>query len=158
MQLIKICLLFILVYAVSSCNKGDGDSENDEKATLVFGHYYSECGGEACIETFKLTNTELSEDLNDPYAGNGTFDFELLPQEKFDLVDGLISEIPSELLTADDQTFGCPDCGDWGGIFVSWSEDGKVQKWNIDMINDSNPAYLREFVDSINEKIQLINN
>ena len=38
---------------------------------LVFGLYYGECyGGETCIETYKLQNKSLFEDINNTYPNS----------------------------------------------------------------------------------------
>lgn len=153
MKYIQMLALLGWISLFISCN--DSDQILVEE-TLIFGHFFGECVGERCVETFRLTRFDLAEDNVDGYASDGPFDFEVMPQEKFELVKNLISEIPSELLETDDQTFGCPDCGDWGGIYVSWITPISTQSWRIDMIQESIPEYLHDFVDKINESIVLI--
>jgi len=158
----KTYLFYILTAACLfiSCDKTDDPvdptAENGTGDTLIFGHYFGECLGESCVEIFRLTATDLAEDRKDTYAGAGDFDFETLSQDKFELVKNLISEIPEELIAEEDQTFGCPDCGDWGGNYISWISSGETQTWNIDMVQESIPDYLHDFMDSVNEKIQLL--
>ncbi len=144
-------VFFVLI--LSSCSKNPVfDSEN----YLVFGHFYGECLGEGCVETFALTSDELFEDTNDNYRGTN-FNFVKLSQEKFNLVTGLEDSFPEELLSASEDVFGCPDCGDWGGFYVEYVQDGIQQAWFIDTQLESIPSYLHEFAEEIREKISLIN-
>ena len=152
--LFLISALSLLILA--SCNK-DEDSKSAAGSELIFGHFYGECFGETCVETYKLNDVALFEDIEDGYAGSGPFDFEQLSVEQFQIADGLKDELPGELLLAEDQTFGCPDCGDWGGVFIQWTDAGTTQTWLADMENSSNPDYLQDFVDNIIETIRLIN-
>ena len=158
MKFLQFILLIALTSFLVACNKTDDETNQAaENAELVFGHYYGECAGETCVEIFKLTRSQLLEDKNDPYAGQGELDFTPLSIEKFQLVSELVSKVPDELLAEEDQTFGCPDCGDWGGIFVQWIDGGQTQEWQIDMVQESIPDYLHEFVAEINAAIALIN-
>ena len=64
---------------------------NSNTATLTFGHYFGFCQGEECIEIFKLTNSELSEDTTDQYPGQQFYNgmFIALSQEKFVLPESI---------------------------------------------------------------------
>lgn len=146
-------LFFVLLFSVIGCAKIDLDEDN----FFVFGHLYSECGGEGCIETYKLTETELYEDIGDDYTGNNP-NFVLLANDKFEQVKDIVDYVPRRLLCTEDGTiFGCPDCADQGALQVWFSEDGQVKKWRIDQDKDEVPTYLHELIDKINEKIYIIN-
>ena len=148
--LVSICLLLF------SCSKEETiDLYNVDY--LIFGHYYGECIGEGCVETFKLTESELYEDTKDPYAG-GDFDFQPLENEKFEQVKDLINYFPEELLSSEKEHFGCPDCADGGGLYIEISENGKVNSWRIDQMESNVPEYLHGFMAKVNEKISLISN
>lgn len=150
--LIPISLILLLS---SACNKED--FKIDEDNYLVFGHYYGQCIGEECIETFKLTDSKLFEDTNDNYGG-GDFNFIALDQTLFNQVKDLEAAFPAELLNDDgDGTFGCPDCADGGGLLIQYVEDGNINTWRIDQAKQNVPKYLYEFMDQVNEKIALIN-
>ena len=77
--------------------------------------------------------------------------------EQFELVKGLEEKFPSKLLEETEDVFGCPDCGDWGGIYVEYVKDGERRDWRIDTMLDDIPGYQRDFVKEIQEKIELIN-
>jgi len=155
MKVLQIVAVLVLSLSIISCSKEDETLSNS--VDLIFGHYYGECIGESCIETFKLTDTKLFEDTNDNYTASDDYNFVELSDAKFELAQDLIDLIPEELLEEDDQIFGCPDCGDWGGIYVQYRQGDTVQEWQIDMVKESIPDYLHTFVDAINEKIALIN-
>ena len=147
-----------ILFILTSCSKSD-EVNIDEFDYLIFGHFYGECIGEGCVETFMLTGTKLYEDKKDNYFfDNAEFDFVELGNDQFELVKDLKDYFPTALLDSEEEVFGCPDCGDWGGLFVQYAKDNVVKSWRIDQKKDDVPAYLHEFIDKINEKIALINN
>lgn len=156
MKTYNFLILGLILISISSCSK-DNDTQTNENYYLVFGHFYGECMGEECVETFKLTNTKLYEDRNDIY-GSTDFNFDELGSDKFDQVKDLIFSVPDQLLNENDSTFGCPDCLDQGGLLIQYSKNGNLKTWRIDQIKDAVPSYLHDFMDEVNEKIALINN
>ncbi len=147
-------LLSLSILSFATCDK-EQPTVLDENDFLIFGHFYSECDGEYCVETFKLTYDQLFEDLNDNYPGTD-FDFVVLPDEKFEQVKDLPHRLPHELLTTEEDYFGCPDCGDQGGLLIQYSQNGNLKSWKIDQAKRDIPSYLHGFVDNVNEKIRLI--
>jgi hypothetical protein len=156
MKLFKTILFLFVVGSICSCNDDDIVPTLSDCDYLIFGHFYGECGGEGCIETYKLTSSELFEDEVDAYAGQGPFDFNKLNTDKHNLVKDLLDELPSELISSEDQTFGCPDCGDWGGLYIQYHSNDQVGKWRLDQM-DMDDGFLNDFRDVVNEKIRLIN-
>ena len=152
----KVLFLILFLLTLNSCSDDGVDLNSSEDDYLIFGHFYGECGGEGCIETFKLTIDKLYEDTNDNYGGVD-FNFIEMSMDKFDLVTGLENGFPKELLDATEDQFGCPDCGDWGGYYVEYSKDGIKMSWTIDTMIDDIPSYLHDFVGDIQDKITLIN-
>jgi hypothetical protein len=152
---IRTLLIGLVVLFSVSCDKDD-EIELNEKDYLIFGHFYGECTGEICVETFKLTNNALFEDTNDNYSGED-FNFVQLGSEIFEQVKDLAEAFPDQLLTEDTDIFGCPDCADGGGLFIQYSENGNVNSWRFDQFKVGVPDYLHPFMDKVNEKINLIN-
>ena len=137
-----------------SCNN---DSINiNEQNFLIFGHFYGMCKGENCVETFKLTDKGLFEDIIDDRNGQN-MKFIQLENEKFLQVKDLVDFFPSQLLNEKKTTIGCPDCADGGGLFIQYSENGNVKSWRIDQEKDNVPHYLHNLIDKVNEKIKIIN-
>lgn len=148
--------LFCILLFMNACSNEDDGLLLNEKNFLIFGHFYGECGGEGCVETFKLTGTTLYEDTLDDYAGRER-NFIALDNGTFLLVKDLANQFPSQLLAITDDFIGCPDCADGGGIFIQYVTDNQVRTWRIDQIKSNIPNFLHAFVDQVNEKIGLIN-
>ena len=92
-----LALLFIA--GLLSCEDKDPGLGNFDY--IVFGHYYGFCGGEACVEIFKVTGSDVYEDTKDVYPGrDGIYsgDYQKLDRSFYTLVKGLENYIPSELL------------------------------------------------------------
>jgi hypothetical protein len=151
----KYIFLFVLPFFIHSCTSDEGKPTN-ENDYLIFGHFYGFCGGEQCIEVFKLTDTNLYEDSEDNYALD-TFNFEEKEIEKFNLAKDLVFFLPAKLLTEKDDVLGCPDCSDGGGVYIEYSKNGIKNSWRIDQFKQNIPEYLHDFIDKVNEKISLIN-
>jgi len=147
-----IFLFLIVIGAFTSCNKDKINEQN----FLIFGHFYGMCVGEGCVETYKLTDVKLYEDIVDDYSGQN-LDFAALDSEQFELVNDLADYFPTQLLNENDTIFGCPDCADGGGLFIQPSDNGVLKSWRIDQVQNNVPSYLHDFIDQVNERIVLIN-
>tara|TARA_B110000046_G_scaffold82010_1_gene90241 strand:+ start:1886 stop:2353 length:468 start_codon:yes stop_codon:yes gene_type:complete len=153
----KIFLGLITIGVLISCDKKDDEININDQNFLIFGHFYGECFGEGCVETFKLTNEKLFEDTIDDYSGQN-LEFIALENDKFEQIKNLVDFFPNQLLNQNETVFGCPDCADGGGLFIQYSENGTVKNWRIDQTKRNVPTYLHNFIDQVNEKIKLINN
>src|SRR5699024_2579495 len=118
------------------------------------GHFYGECVGESCVETFKLTENNLYEDTVDDYS-HQNFELVKLENEKFEQVKDLTDYFPNQLLNDSRTVFGCPDCADGGGLFIQYSNNGNVKSWRIDQRKDKVPSYLHSFITKVNKKIEI---
>ena len=147
--------LLIAIAMTTSCNK-DCITLNEQNY-LVFGHFYGMCAGEGCVETYKLTDMKLYEDLIDDYSGQN-LEFVELENETFAQVSDLVDFFPNQLLSEEETVFGCPDCSDGGGLFIQYSDNGNLKSWRIDQFQNNVPSYLHAFIDQVNEAIALINN
>jgi len=152
----KVIFGLFTIGILFACSSDDDGIDINEQNFLVFGHFYGQCGGEECVETFKLTDKSLFEDAVDDYNGQN-MDFVELNNDLFEQVKNLTEFFPNQLLNQNETVFGCPDCADGGGLFIQYSENGKESSWRIDQVKDNVPEYLHEFMDKVNEKIALIN-
>ena len=153
----KVLLFLFTIGILISCNNADDGIKIIKQNFLIFGHFYGECIGEGCVETYKLTDTQLFEDTIDDYSGQD-FNFVELENNKYEQVKNLIDSFPIQLLNESDVVIGCPDCADGGGLFIQYSESGNLKSWRIDQDKANVPNYLHDFIDKVNEKIGLINN
>lgn len=152
--------LFALVGVLltTSCKKDDNQISDGDY--LMFGHFYGMCGGEQCVEIFRLEETKLFEDQNDDYPGQTDFyngDYVMLSDTKYDQVKDLIDYFPNGLLNETDKVIGTPDAGDWGGYYIEYKQGGVHKFWLIDKMTNNIPSYMHPFIQKVEEKIALIN-
>ncbi len=160
MKKIKILISIVFGLIIASCNKDDNTSLS-ESDYLIFGQFNGLCAGEECIEIFKLESNKLLEDINDNYPDRTNFytgNYIDLGNAKYDLVNDLTDYFPTNLINEIDTVFGCPDCADQGGLYIEYNFNGLRKFWIIDQSKVSVPNYLHDFIDKVNEKIDLINN
>jgi hypothetical protein len=155
MNKLKTTTIAVILLCVFSCSKDDKFLLNDNNY-LIFGRYYGMCEGNNCVLTYKLTREKLYEDTQHIYLTQN-YNFIEVGKDKFELAKDLVQYFPAELLNSKDSIFGCPDCGDQGGLLVKYVENGKEKTWRIDQSKSAIPIYLHNFIDKINEKISLIN-
>ncbi|MEZ5030246.1 MAG: hypothetical protein R2787_02500 [Saprospiraceae bacterium] len=149
--LTPLCFLTVLM-ALSSCAKEDLATPID---SLIFGHFYGECTGERCIETYKVEDDKLYEDVLDRYAGGDhqNFAFQPLPGNLLMQIPDLASLLPEKLYQAD-STIGIPDAGDWGGIYVQVRQQGVTRWWLIDKADGNLPDWLIPFKQEVENAIE----
>ena len=153
-KFLNISALAILVLSLS-CSKSDEGT--DVNRYLIFGHSYGECIGDLCVEIFKLTESQLFEDVNDKFFKDNV-KFKLLSDEKHLIALDLFKFYPKELENETNKSFGCPDCMDQGAIILQYfDEKCTSQRFVIDQHKNDIPLYLHEYVDRINDKIRLLN-
>ena len=124
--------------------------------TITFGRYYGRCLGNQCIETFKLIDITLLEDTVDKYPASGTYyqgnfvDFK--GADKINTSE-ILPNFPLELLDSKLVTYGTPDAGDWGGIYLEYQDGNYHRYFFIDLYTKNIPKYLIEYVAIIDKKI-----
>ena len=155
-----------LLFAVSllfSCSN-ENSNQNDPTPVLngndylIFGHYYGFCGGEKCIETYKLTATTLAEDSLDiyPSINNNATNYIQMSNDKFILSQVLFAFFPTNLLLDTNMIFGVPDAYDQGGIHVQYSVNGVFKEYYFDNDLQNVPVQYHAFLNKIKEKIILL--
>lgn len=122
---------------------------------FIFGHSFGLCGGEECVETFKIIDNQIFEDTEDNYGNKGPYDFELLDKSSYNLANHLQSMLPDELKNEDD-VIGCPDCYDQGGIYIEIMRNKEKSSWWMDMDSKNLPDYLHSFKDTVAATIRAI--
>jgi hypothetical protein len=158
MKAFKLLFVCIIAWNLSGCSK-DESIHQKELDYIVFGSFYGECVGENCVAIFKIQGSSLFVDTRKQYPNGmsryeGTF--EILPKELYDLVADLTEEIPNELLEMEPGTIGCPDCADGGGKYIEINIDGEIKAWSIDNGLNRIPESLHEFMNILEDKIELL--
>lgn len=160
MKVLNYFAVAILVLSFfTACEKNNEPISTGEY--LIFGHYYGFCGGENCVVNFKLTDQQLFKDQTSfNYAGSNPFDFVELDSELYKDVNDLLAAVPEQLESEPARTFGCPDCADGGGMLIEYRKDENSEpiRWLLDMGKGDVPAYLHDFMNQVNEKIELLIN
>jgi hypothetical protein len=153
----------LIITGNTGCDEKNCGEPVGELEYFIFGHFYGECGGEGCVETFKLEDGALFEDDLDHYPSLGTAidaHWNKLPDEKYEAVKSLSNEIPASLFDESNHILGIPDGGDWGGIYVeakySGSQSSKSGSWLLDKNEYNMTQVYNDFVDKIEEKIAAI--
>ncbi len=146
-----IWILLPLLFLFTNCQK-DENVPNEAVEYVVFGQFYGECAGEACIEIFKIEDGQLFEDTKDnypsfvnPYEG----EYILLDDSLYQLVNDLETKVPDELYSETETVIGQPDAGDWGGYYFEIVIDGIQYHYRIDKATNNLPDYLKDFASDL---------
>ena len=138
-----------------SCKKDNVKLSNYDY--IIFGHFYGECGGEGCVEIFRLEEGKLFEDDKDKYPNSNDFyvgNYVQLSDQKFINAKDLINSFPPDLLNETSTVIGQPDGGDWGGLYVEYNFNGIRKFWLLDQMKSNVPTKYHDFIDKVNEKIK----
>jgi hypothetical protein len=159
MKLFPLLLLTTCLLTFNACNKKDCGCDPPPKlGDFTFTKYHCLCQG-TCINGFKIADDQL-------YRGSGalclpnnlTFEATPLTQEKLVIADKLRDMIPADMLAHLDKTYGCPDCGDWGGYYVTLMVEGKKHTWYLDTQKDALDTEIRAFVEELENTLIALNN
>lgn len=120
--------------------------------SLIFGHFYGECGGEHCIDMYRLQDGKLEEDSLDiypiaahPYEGA----YGLRSDSAYAYAQVLLEEFPQALLAINDTIIGQPDYADGGGIYLEYKNPFQHRYWLIDMIQPNQPQAIQPYLDQV---------
>lgn len=184
MKRIKISTLVLATILICSCKKNEpvvvpqqpilgptaadllDDCSPDE---LIFGQYYGECFGDYCIVNYRLESPSwcndstffLYKDTSKTYPSVVDYiegKYVQQSKEKLQLAKDLLTLFPSKLMDDTTKVFGCPDCADGGGLYIERSVNRIRRKWLIDKNTSNLPIEYKEFVDSVNAKLQKLRN
>ena len=151
MKHLAFILLVTLMFA--SCKKenngnGQGCGNNNNFESFAFGTAYGECAGN-CATFYSISNKKIFPDDMQYYTGQLVFKTTALTNDKYLLAKQLIDNFPAYLKNNPDQTFGCPDCHDQGGIHIETKENGIVKTWHIDNEIDKQPIQIRAYIQQL---------
>jgi hypothetical protein len=152
----KFFFLAVFIFAFS-CQSPLPQSKK-KIAYIIYGIYYSECG-DHCATMFRLEKDRLLVDSTDSYLRDHlkvprvVFSNKTLSQEAFRHAQVIRTRFPDTLLSVKgkENVFGCPDCGDQGGIFMEIKCGNEVKTFNIDTQLDKIPANLRSYAKLVME-------
>ncbi len=148
----KKTLFFTLFCLILNACKDD--SSNNAAAVgdeFIFTKYYCYCSGN-CISGYKLTSEGLFKGAGahcDP--ATLAFSTSSLPDDKVGLGQILLYEIPGQMLDSAKETYGCPDCGDWGGYYIQMTTGDVTRSWRLDTHKDSLPGDIKAYVETLGQ-------
>lgn len=137
-----LIILIFLVALFSSCEKNHLSPD----VSLIAGEAYGFCAGD-CAHFFQINNTNLFRDNVDRYTGDvPTFEAVPLSEANYKLANSLLTSFPQYLLDHTNQTIGCPDCADQGGIHLYYTEGNQQFFWHIDTFVANQPVEIRDYI------------
>lgn len=143
---------FYLLVIFFSCEK----NELNPEVTLVFGEAYGFCAGD-CAHFFEIKNNSLYKDNIESYGVNfPTFDATPLSASDYEIAYELIVKFPQYLLDNTNQTFGCPDCVDQGGIHIFYNLGEQQYSWHIDTFVDNQPIEIRDYLKQLRDVVAVL--
>jgi len=160
MKLEKIFLALLIATSAlfTSCKK-DTVSSNLGSDFIAFGHFHGFCAGEQCIEIFKITNLEISEDQKDEYPPRDDFykgNYQPVKDASWNTISDLVKNIPDSLWTISDPVIGCPDCADQGGFYIEVKRGGDHRFWLIDKSKSAQPEFLKTYTESVAQAVAIL--
>jgi hypothetical protein len=149
----------LLALLLLSCRNDDLTTLKTDSETpyFVFGSYYGECGGDQCVSYFVIENEKLYKVASHQYPKPAITAANYIPlaQSSYETVKDVVA-FPENLLQEKESVLGCPDCGDWGGLYIEVISNGEKKYWFIDNMKTNIPAYLHNYVDVLNERIEFL--
>ncbi len=143
---IAFLLLFTLTQMAFSCEKDE--LQADAVDYFIFGEFHCFCNPDAgaCASLYKYTPGSLIKGEGEA-CNLEEFTYETPSMDAADVAEAaaLLEDVPDELYASKETTFGCPDCADQGGYYVSIKQKGKVKTWRIDTRTDDLPKFLVPF-------------
>jgi hypothetical protein len=157
--LTPLAAALLSISALTACHKENATPDDDN--ILVFGSFYGECSGQNCIQIFRLDLTQqtLAKDVADRYPTSAApYQGQYVPRSatNFQRVQGLLRQVPAQLLNEPAHVIGQPDAGDWGGYYVEVRQAGTRRFWLIDTQKRNIPTYLHAFTDSLQANIRAL--
>jgi hypothetical protein len=129
MRSFAFCFSAALLF-LSCQGKGPGESAAGPEE-FVFGKFACFCAGQ-CMTAYRLADGQLVRGTSKCSPEELTYESSPLPAAGLTLAEELYKALPAELLSACNQTFGCPDCADQGGYYLSVKKNGSVCFWRLD--------------------------
>ncbi len=142
----KVLAICFVLLAGFSCDKSNSGTIN----SLSFGTAHGMCAGD-CAIFFKIEGDKIYPDSSLRYSDFGSLVFAATPlsNEKYLLAKELKDSFPVYLLKNVNQTIGCPDCADQGGIHIEVRQNETVKFWHIDTDTSKQPVEIRRYIERL---------
>jgi len=159
MKFFRRVILVIVVLFVVSCSSDDGNAPNqNQEVVLVFGWFADDsCSGD-CATIYKIDNDIIYRDLgfNSPEGDIFQGDFQVIQNANYEDFEGLISQLPNEILSEPNGYLDCPDCTDeLGGFYIEYMVNDITKTWRAR--NAQVPEYFENYRSLLVDKIAELN-
>ena len=145
-------LFLLLILLAMSCEKNDLNPE----PTLVFGEAFGYCVGD-CAHFYKINDHQIyKDDIERFWTDPPTFNPAPLSDSEYELAQSLLTNFPEYLLQNPNQTYGCPDCADQGGIYIFYTKGKATNSWRIDTYIDNQPTEIRAYLKELRDVIEAL--
>jgi hypothetical protein len=146
----------LLILALVTIFWGCSDKPEAKGDFLIFGDYYGMCGGDGCIDYYKIENGNIYKDLLNEYpSDNINHHFNVYNGPYSMAILDLQNEIPNNIYN-EENTLGMPDAYDQGGYYLEVCKNGIITNWRIDKNNQDIPNYLIAVCDSMQHYLDVL--
>jgi hypothetical protein len=150
----SLCFLIpILSILVTAC----ADHDLDSSTSFAFGRYYGYCAGD-CSDAFVLKNNSLYQSEGEIYPDTdrpwSLPALNSLNNDQKNAVAELPSLLPQSLVDSETNIIGCPDCTDFGAVYIELNQNGHRRFWYID--NATQDQEIKNFISVVHDKITLL--
>jgi hypothetical protein len=152
---VRSLLTFLCILAASCVNHDIPMQSTDD--SFVFGRYFGYCAGD-CYDAFVLRGNSLYQSENETYPSKGSPwtlpQLKSMDQAQKNIANELRGLIPQSLLDSNETLIGCPDCGDFGAVYIELNYSGKKRFWYLGYMAED--PDIKNFVITVHKKIDLI--
>lgn len=146
-------LFLVAFFLILGCGD-DGLSNSDEY--LIFGKYHNFCVGD-CWKLYKLQNGALYADEFDHISMSEIrFQSRPMPEEAYLEAKTLFDELPGEIVNSTEERYGCPDCADQGGYYLSFKQNGQARIVHLDTQTDGFTPEIVTFLVEVERVLNLL--
>ncbi len=137
-------LLLACTTIISACNKSnDKETIHASGNYLVTGYISGYCATPCSYFYLDQNDQLMASGAVQDYTDSLDFNTQCTAAQHA-LVVSIQASIPNTLYSLNNQNFGCPNCHDQGGYYLTVSKNNQLYKWRIDPdIIDSTNHFLR---------------
>ncbi len=138
-------LLIAGIILITGCNKNTEYNDNPPGNYIMTGYISGFCAV-PCSYFYKAQNNQLKMSGAVRYYNDTTSFNNTGTTAEYNLVQSIEALIPDTLYTLNNQSFGCPNCHDQGGYYLTVSKNNQLYKWQLDPdVVDSSNHFLSAF-------------
>ena len=154
----KSCVVLSVLLCMSCSSDDTTNDEQNQNRVLIFGWFADDsCSGD-CASIYKIDNENIYQDIDFNFPEGDVFqgNFQLMQNANYENFEGLINQLPNELLSAPNGYLDCTDCTDeLGGFYLEYKVDGIIKTWRAR--NAQFPDYFESYRSLLVNKLAELN-